>query len=59
MCYVKDGLSQNLPETFGCGGFGQVSEFFISIPYARHYNSLFIRNRSWILTIDKAKGHNT
>ena len=30
MCYVKDGLSGNLQETLGCGGFGQVSEFFIS-----------------------------
>ena len=27
------------------------------IPYARHYNPLLIRNRSWILTIHKAKGH--
>ena len=26
----------------------------IKIPYARHYNPLLIRNRSWILTIHKA-----
>ena len=25
------------------------------IPYARHYNPLLIRNRSWILTIHKAR----
>ena len=29
------------------------------LPYARHYNPLLIRNRSWILTIHKAKGHST
>ena len=29
------------------------------IPYTRHYNPLLIRNRSWILTIHKAKGHST
>ena len=27
----------------------------ICIPYARHYNPLLIRNRSWILTIHKAR----
>ena len=27
----------------------------VHIPYARHYNPLLIRNRSWILTIHKAK----
>ena len=31
----------------------------VHIPYARHYNPLLIRNRSWILTIHKAKGHST
>ena len=31
----------------------------ISVPYARHYNPLSIRNSSWILTIHKAKGHST
>ena len=25
------------------------------IPYARHYNPLLIRNRSWILTIHNAR----
>ena len=42
MCYVKDGLSQNLPETFGCGGFGQVPEFFISIYI---FSKFFINNK--------------
>ena len=27
----------------------------IKLPYARHYNPLLIRNRSWILTIHKAR----
>ena len=27
----------------------------LDIPYARHYNPLLIRNRSWILTIHKAR----
>ena len=27
----------------------------IQLPYARHYNPLLIRNRSWILTIHKAR----
>ena len=35
------------------------TETALSIPYARHYNPLLIRNRSWILTIHKAKGHST
>ena len=36
-------------------------KFFVKdkLPYARHYNPLLIRNRSWILTIHKAKGHST
>ena len=29
------------------------------IPYTCPYNPLLIRNRSWILTIHKAKGHST
>ena len=29
---------------------------WVCIPYAHHYNLLLIRNRSWILTIHKAKG---
>ena len=31
----------------------------IQILYACRYNPLLIRNRSWILTIHKAKGHST
>ena len=27
----------------------------VQIPYARHYNPLLIRNRSWILTLHKAR----
>ena len=33
--------------------------FFFNIPYVRHYNPLLIKNRSWILTIHKAKGHSS
>ena len=36
-----------------------IAHFLLSacycIPYARHYNPLLIRNRSWILTIHKAR----
>ena len=35
------------------------SKIRIILPYARHNNPLLIRNRSWILTIHKAKGHST
>ena len=31
----------------------------VHLPYARHYNPLLIKNRSWILTIHKTKGHST
>ena len=34
-----------------------VKEEYVS--YARHYTPLLIRNRSWILTIHKTKGHST
>ena len=33
--------------------------FCFDLPYLRHYNPLLIRNRSWILSIHKAKGHST
>ena len=29
--------------------------FSFYVPYVRHYNLLLIRNRSWILTIHKAR----
>ena len=32
---------------------------FNYLPYMHHHNPLLIRNRSWILTIHKAKGHST
>ena len=39
---------------------GYKYRLILNIPYARHYNPLLIRNRSWILTIlHKAKGHST
>ena len=36
-----------------------IKKYNLNIPYARHYNLLLIRNRSWILAIHKAKGHST
>ena len=30
-------------------------QYIYYIPYARHYNPLLIRNRSWIVTIHKAR----
>ena len=35
----------------------QPSDFnkYVNVPYARHYIPLFIRNRSWIITIHKAR----
>ena len=33
------------------------AETVYHIPYGCHYNPLLIRNRSWILTIYKTKGH--
>ena len=42
------------------GQWAQVKACFLGkIPYTRHYNPLLIRNRSWILTIGKVKGHST
>ena len=35
------------------------AETVYHIPYGCHYNPLLIRNRSWILTIYKTKGHST
>ena len=38
---------------------GKKRRICLLIPYARRYNPLLIRNRSWILTIHKSKGHST
>ena len=34
-------------------------QYEMQLPYVRHYKPLFISNRSWILTIHKAKCHST
>ena len=40
---------------FYLGWFGSTHLITKHIPYARHYNTLLIRNCSWILTIHKEK----
>ena len=46
-------LLRNKPEKTWNSKSGNCFRYYL--PYGRHYNPLMIRNRSWILTIHKAR----
>ena len=51
----KTGTNSILKSSWMGVQYGNSGNTKFQVPYARHYNRLVIRNRSWILTIHKAR----